>query len=206
MHNGRAQRLHPCPAAQRLDVHHLLIVEHQPAHPITGLQGDPCRQRGKLGSGDRLETAPGAEVHVHALIDQQQRWPVALFGEGAHERLAIAQRSAPVEVAQIIAGDVTAKLVETQAPAPQAGGMIARQDARQRLTRQKTQTSHAVFEGHQLAQRGVDETVLGRLHGLAPLRPGWRRCPAAGRSPGRLRCHRRPRRRRAAGDGAIPGG
>ncbi|MNH08301.1 hypothetical protein D3C79_677130 [compost metagenome] len=56
-HHGRTKRLYPCAAAQGLDVHHLLIIEHQPAYPVTGLQGNPCRQRRKLCGGDRLEAA-----------------------------------------------------------------------------------------------------------------------------------------------------
>ncbi|MNE74350.1 hypothetical protein D3C80_1704260 [compost metagenome] len=56
-HHGRAKLLYPCATAQRLDMHHLLIIEDQTTYPVAGVQGNPCRQRRKLGGGNRLETA-----------------------------------------------------------------------------------------------------------------------------------------------------
>ncbi|MNP49229.1 hypothetical protein D3C76_1434020 [compost metagenome] len=97
-----------------------LVIKHQATDAVTGMKGYPRRQGCQFSGDHRFETALGAEEHTHALIDQNQGWPVTLFGEGAHEGLAVAQRGAPVEVAQIVTGNVAAQFIEAQATATQA--------------------------------------------------------------------------------------
>ncbi|MNT32902.1 hypothetical protein D3C72_1688060 [compost metagenome] len=118
-HHRREERLDPGPAAQRPNMLHLTIAEDHATDAVTGVERHPGGQRRQLRRRDRLEAAPGAEIHGHALVHQQQRRPVALLGEGAHKGLAVAQRGAPVEVAQIVTGNVAAQFIEAQATATQ---------------------------------------------------------------------------------------
>ncbi|MCY1431700.1 hypothetical protein D9M71_476750 [compost metagenome] len=157
-----------------------LVIKDHATDAVTGVKRDPRRQGRKLSRDDRFETALGAEEHAHALIDQNQGWAVTLFGEGAHEGLAVAQRGAPVEVAQIVTGNVAAQFIEAQATATQARSMVAGENARQRLARKKAQAADAVLQCHQLAERGIDEAI--RLQVRHEIRPGSRRDRAAGQA------------------------
>ncbi|MNE62111.1 hypothetical protein D3C80_1573750 [compost metagenome] len=115
-----AQRLDALAAAQRGDAVDALIVEHQSADPIPCVEHHPRRQGAEFGGDRRFEAALRAKEHRHALIHENQCRAVTLLSEGTHHRFAGAQRGAPVEVTQIIAGLVATQFVEIQTTAAQA--------------------------------------------------------------------------------------
>ncbi|MCY1401358.1 hypothetical protein D9M71_164750 [compost metagenome] len=205
--DGGEQRLDPGTAAQRANVVDALVAEDHATDAVAGVEGHPGGDRSQLRGGRRLEAALRAEIHAHALVHQQQGRPVALLGEGAHERLAVAQRGFRIDMAQVVAGDVVAQFVEAQPASAQARCMVAGKHAGQRLARDEAEPAGALLLRHQLGQRHVDEAIGDGCvlrHGALPFRPESPPCRAGGRSPGRRSRHRPPRRRTAAGDGAAP--
>jgi len=131
----------PVAASQGFERPYPAIVEHKTADAVPSPVGYPRGNRGQPRRDGALECTHGAEVHAHALVHDDHRGTVTFLGVRTHERLAVAQRCAQVQAAQVITGHVTPKLRKIQPPAPQPGPMWAREHAAKGLVREKRQSA-----------------------------------------------------------------
>ena len=74
-----------------------VIVEHDAADPIARVEDTKRRNGGSLGRGHRFHVELRAEEHRHALVHNQQRRPISLFGKDAHMGATGARRRLPVD-------------------------------------------------------------------------------------------------------------
>jgi hypothetical protein len=119
LHHRFEDAQHLLLAAVWWNLDHICIIEHKRADAVSSLQHAPRRQRRHFCRDHRLHRPATAEKHTLALIDDEQHGPVALFGVDADMRLAGTGGDAPVHIADVVAGQVTADLLEVQSASAQ---------------------------------------------------------------------------------------
>jgi hypothetical protein len=99
------------------------IADQHQADAVSVLHGGGCEQGRRLGGPIGLGGAFDAEPHTGGNINDEPQRKRPFFDETADERPALASRDVPVDVANIIARLIGAKLGEGQ-PNPGAGTVI----------------------------------------------------------------------------------
>ena len=120
-----------------------LVSKDKTADAIALLQhamGCQCR---RFGGYYGLHVNGAAEIHRHALVNQQERRAIALFCIDTHMRDPGAGCHFPVNSSDIIAIDIFTQLFKTEATPTQLRRMASIQDGVGRLAREKRQTARA---------------------------------------------------------------
>ena len=109
------------------------VVEDESPDAIALLVYTPCSERPYLSGDDGLHGDTATEEHIDALIEEKHRGSIAFFRIHADVGLWHAGGDLPVDTADIVAGDVCAKLFEVESAATNPGCAAAEQQAVNRL-------------------------------------------------------------------------
>ena len=96
----------PAPSARDAGFDRASTGEHEPAGAVAAPDRGPGEQGSRLGRHHRLECPPGAEAHPPAKVHDEEDRALALLVEQLGMGMAGARGHPPVDVADVVAGEV----------------------------------------------------------------------------------------------------
>ena len=133
----------PAPSACDTGFDRAPAGERESAGAVAVLDRGPGEQRGRLGRHYRLERPPGAEAHAPAKVHDEEDGALALLVEQLGMGMAGARGHPPVDVADVVAGQVDAGFRVLHPASPEPRRPDARTPAAARAVRVQGQAGGA---------------------------------------------------------------
>ena len=110
-----------------------LVIEDQGADAIPLLKDTPGSKRGSFCGDDGLHIETATKEHVYALVDNEERGTVTLFGINADKRLLHARCYVPIDHTNVVTENIVAEFFKIEASATHTGTAATGQQTMNRL-------------------------------------------------------------------------